>query len=85
MIAVFRDWFLEQMGMYAAYHRDRRNQLTHHVGVPLIVFAILLGLAHVPVIPTASIDVDAAAIVLGLLLVAYLLAVPVIGIFAVVI
>jgi uncharacterized membrane protein YGL010W len=33
---------------YAEYHRDRRNILTHFVGVPMIVFAIgvLLGAVH---------------------------------------
>lgn len=29
---------------YAAYHRDRRNILTHFVGVPMIVFAIIVAL-----------------------------------------
>ena len=29
---------------YAAYHRDRRNIATHVVGVPTIVFSILLAL-----------------------------------------
>jgi uncharacterized membrane protein YGL010W len=30
----------ELMVQYAAYHRDRRNIVTHFVGIPLIVFAI---------------------------------------------
>ena len=36
---------VDLLAQYAAYHRDRRNILTHFVGVPLIVFAIgvLLG------------------------------------------
>ena len=33
---------------YAAYHRDRRNILTHFAGIPLIVFAIILALWTVP-------------------------------------
>lgn len=32
---------------YAAYHRDRRNIATHFVGVPLIVFSVVLALAQV--------------------------------------
>jgi len=32
---------------YAAYHRDRRNIATHFVGVPLIVFAVVLALAQI--------------------------------------
>jgi len=31
---------LQLLVRYAAYHRDRRNILTHFVGVPLIVFAV---------------------------------------------
>jgi uncharacterized membrane protein YGL010W len=40
---------------YAAYHRDRRNIATHFVGVPMIVFAVVLALAVV------SIDVKTEA------------------------
>jgi uncharacterized membrane protein YGL010W len=43
-----REWFLEQLAMYAAYHRDRRNQMTHHIGVPLIVYALLVAASQVP-------------------------------------
>src|SRR6266436_2221213 len=32
----------EQMAIYAAYHRNRWNRLTHFIGVPAIVFAILI-------------------------------------------
>lgn len=31
---------VELLQQYAAYHRDRRNIVTHFVGVPMIVFAI---------------------------------------------
>lgn len=34
-----------QMRVYAAFHRDPINKLTHAVGVPTIVFALLLGVA----------------------------------------
>jgi uncharacterized membrane protein YGL010W len=48
---------LEQnLTQYAAYHRDRRNIATHFVGIPMIVFAILLALA------TASITAGAVAV-----------------------
>jgi uncharacterized membrane protein YGL010W len=36
----------ELMVGYAAYHRDRRNIVTHFVGIPLIVFAIGVLLAR---------------------------------------
>ncbi len=34
------------LSQYAAYHRDRRNILSHFVGVPLIVFAVGVLLAR---------------------------------------
>ena len=37
----------ENLTQYAAYHRDRRNIATHFVGVPMIVFAIVLALATI--------------------------------------
>ena len=33
------------MAVYAAYHRDPRNRLTHFIGVPAIAFAILIPMA----------------------------------------
>lgn len=53
---------LEQnLTQYAAYHRDRRNIATHFVGVPMIVFAVVLALAVV-VVPAGSIAVSLAAV-----------------------
>ena len=40
-------YFIEQMAMYAAYHRDGRNKATHFVGVPAIAFALLVPMALV--------------------------------------
>src|SRR5437764_9382267 len=54
---------LEQnLTQYAAYHRDRRNIATHFVGVPMIVFAIVLALATIS-IPLGSMSLTVAAIV----------------------
>jgi len=53
---------LEQnLTQYAAYHRDRRNIATHFVGVPLIVFSIVLALA------TASVEAAGMAITVAAL------------------
>lgn len=41
-------FFVEQMAMYSAYHRDARNRATHFVGIPAIVFAIFVPLHWVP-------------------------------------
>jgi uncharacterized membrane protein YGL010W len=39
---------LEQhITQYAAYHRDQRNINTHFIGVPLIVFSVLLAFAQI--------------------------------------
>ena len=32
----------QQMALYAAYHRNRWNKLTHFIGVPTIIFSILI-------------------------------------------
>ncbi len=37
---------VDLLAQYAAYHRDRRNILTHFVGVPMIVFAVAVLLAR---------------------------------------
>lgn len=74
-----RDWFIEQLSVYAAYHRDRRNQATHHVGVPLIVYALLVALTQVAFPPIAGFHVSGATMALVLLLGFYLINVPLIG------
>jgi uncharacterized membrane protein YGL010W len=38
--------FVEQVSNYAAYHRDRRNIVTHFIGVPMIVFAVCILLSR---------------------------------------
>ena len=35
----------QQMAVYNAYHQDERNKLTHFVGVPLIILAILIPMS----------------------------------------
>ncbi len=52
----------ENLTQYAAYHRDRRNIATHFVGVPMIVFAIVLALATVS-IPVGPLVITLAALV----------------------
>jgi uncharacterized membrane protein YGL010W len=52
----------QNLTQYAAYHRDRRNIATHFIGVPMIVFAIILALA------TASITVSGIALTMAAIL-----------------
>lgn len=39
------DFFRRQLGAYASVHRDWRNKATHFVGIPVIVFSLLLVLS----------------------------------------
>ena len=39
----------QQMAVYAAYHRSPWNRLTHFIGVPAIIFAILVPMNWVPI------------------------------------
>jgi uncharacterized membrane protein YGL010W len=57
----------QNLTQYAAYHRDRRNIATHFVGVPLIVFSVILALNEVhfslgSMQPTLAVVVAVAAI-----------------------
>lgn len=38
-------FFTRQLGVYASYHRDARNRATHLIGIPAIVFSLLVPLA----------------------------------------
>ena len=50
----------ELLASYGRYHRDRRNRLTHFVGVPIIIYALLTGAALVvvplPVVGVTTLD-----------------------------
>ena len=39
----------QQMAIYAAYHRNRWNKLTHFIGVPAIIFSILIPMSWVSI------------------------------------
>jgi uncharacterized membrane protein YGL010W len=38
-------FFARQLAIYASYHRDPRNRATHFIGIPAIVFSLLVPLA----------------------------------------
>ncbi len=58
----------EQMSIYEAYHRNPWNKATHFVGIPVIVFSILIPLSWLAV-PVGHLPLTAAmavtAVVLG--------------------
>jgi uncharacterized membrane protein YGL010W len=33
---------VEQLTQYASYHRDKRNIATHFIGIPMLVFAVVV-------------------------------------------
>ena len=57
-----KHWFREQMAMYTAYHRNPMNCATHFVGVPLIVFALLVAMSLIPLGQTGGIPISAATV-----------------------
>ena len=56
--------FTRQLAIYASYHRDHRNRATHFIGIPAIVFSILVpfSLLQIAGIPTALLIAIAAVI-----------------------
>jgi uncharacterized membrane protein YGL010W len=70
-----RAWFIEQMACYASYHTDRRNEATHHVGVPLITFSILFALAYAAL----PFGLTAAWLFFGAVALIYVASAPLVG------
>ena len=61
----------DQMSFYAAYHQDARNKATHFVGVPLIVFSLLIPLGWLRA-DVGGVTLSAALVVTCVLLLYYL-------------
>jgi len=70
MASPFRPAF-ELLAQYAEYHRDRRNIVTHFVGVPMIVFAVGVLLAR-PVFVLGGLALSPAWLVFALVAAWYL-------------
>jgi uncharacterized membrane protein YGL010W len=62
----------DQMSYYAAYHQDARNKATHFVGVPLIVFSLMIPLGWLRA-DVGGVSVSAALVVTTALLLYYLI------------
>ncbi len=74
-----QNWFREQLACYCSYHRDHRNQLTHHFGVPLIVFSLFIPLNMLVLAQAGAITVTLSLVFLMALLALYLTADLMIG------
>jgi uncharacterized membrane protein YGL010W len=59
------------MSFYAAYHQDARNKATHFVGVPMIVFSLMIPLGWLRV-DAGGFALSAALVVTSILLLYYL-------------
>jgi len=62
----------DQMSFYAAYHQDARNKATHFIGVPLIVFSLMIPLGWMRA-DLGGVSLSAAIVVTSILLVYYLI------------
>lgn len=58
-------FFTRQLATYASYHRDARNRATHFIGIPAIVFSILVPLALLRVSGISAAMLVALAAVIG--------------------
>ena len=61
----------DQMSFYAAYHQDGRNKATHFIGVPMIVFSLMIPLGWLRA-DADGFTISAALIVTSALLLYYL-------------
>jgi uncharacterized membrane protein YGL010W len=62
---------VEQLAQYGAYHRDRRNILTHFIGIPMIVVAVTVLLAR-PTVALGAFAVSPALLAAALTTLYYL-------------
>ena len=65
-------YFIDQMAMYSAYHRDARNKATHFVGVPMIIFGLFIALGAVR-LELAGVPLTAAMLLAAVVLAWYFL------------
>ncbi len=68
----------EHMAFYEAYHRHPLNKLTHFIGIPTIVFSVLVALSTVSV-PLGGAAVTPAMLLVAVVLVYYFLLRPAFG------
>jgi len=66
------------MGLYAAYHQDRRNKLTHFFGVPMIMLSLFIPLAWLKV-NVGGLNVSAALLLAAVVLLYYVFLEPIIA------
>ncbi|MDI1259567.1 Mpo1-like protein [Aquabacterium sp.] len=60
------------LAQYASYHRDRRNILTHLVGIPMIVLSLMVLLARPTLATLGGLPVNPGMVIAALLAFYYL-------------
>ena len=55
-----KNLFQRSLDDYARYHRDPKNKLTHYLGIPIIVFAVVVFLRLIQGPQLAGINLDGA-------------------------
>ena len=78
-------WFKKQMGMYFAYHQNAYNCFFHFIGVPLILFSIILLLSTFHLLSYLALNITIGSLSFFSLLIFYLLAMPIMGISSIII
>jgi uncharacterized membrane protein YGL010W len=62
-VTLANDFFRRQLASYASVHRDPRNKATHFLGIPVIVFSLLLILSLWRVNPGFTREISMAMVV----------------------
>ncbi len=68
----------EQMAFYEAYHRHPLNKLTHFIGIPAIVFSVLV-LFSAASVPAGGVAITPAMLLVAVVLAYYFLLQPAFG------
>ena len=74
-----KNFFVQQMAMYSAYHKDGRNQLTHYIGVPSIVLSLFIAFSWIDLFILNGFQVTFAMLFVAVVLLFYLVSDFVIG------
>lgn len=61
-----------QFAEYGAFHRDARNELTHAIGIPLIVLSIVMWAGNLRLVDLAGATIDLAWLLIGAVTVFYM-------------
>lgn len=63
---------IDLLAQYASYHRDRRNILTHLVGIPMIVLSLMVLLARPTLATVGGLSINPGMVIATLLAIYYL-------------